>query len=447
MSPTASLRAKAVSPIKTQKSLMNSSLNLASPRLSSPTTDSPVFKRGGTFSNQKRGLLNKTLKEFDNQPQPMSPALQGRFQKLEQTSELSRKTANEMIETLKDKKDLEQKVSTLENRIKRLKFEDDVMLKKINATSEKTNKIMSYKKRRQVHLLEKELRANNKNKFVEKQREEFNQERSSRQESIRGSQDEMLRFKYDVGQYMRHQNEEGSTRKRQNEIARNEKNLLTIARVRSAERELQDVRQEKEDANRNELIRNYVEKMKVEKNRTGGLGSRLENLARLEDELFSKLSQTQALHKAKYNELEKTFNLKVTSSALEEANGVSVLKTKSDTTGLRPTNKSLGVMKFATAHALTKVVHHEEVGQEDEEEAHEEKHVEEEAAEGEEEEVVEGEEEAVEGEEAAVEEEEEVAEGEEQAVEAEEEEEVVEGEEEVVEGEEEVEYEEEEVEA
>eukprot|EP00331_Platyophrya_macrostoma_P013864 CAMPEP_0176421492 /NCGR_PEP_ID=MMETSP0127-20121128/9203_1 /TAXON_ID=938130 /ORGANISM="Platyophrya macrostoma, Strain WH" /LENGTH=465 /DNA_ID=CAMNT_0017802227 /DNA_START=33 /DNA_END=1431 /DNA_ORIENTATION=- len=399
---------------------------------------SPVFKRGGTFSNQKRNLLHKSLKDYQSSdPKQMSPAFKARIEKLELYKEASKRYAERMVQTVRTRKEMEQKVSTLENRVKRLKFEDDMLLKKITDTSHKTEKTMKAKIRHQETLIEKEKRIDALARYIEKRKEMVFQEKTIRQDALRESQDDLLRFKFDIGVHMRQENSVGRQTRIQKEEARVVRAKNIVERVRSEERSHYSHRQEKEDNHRYELSHQYLTKVEAEMKKTGELESRLDNLAKLEEQLFTRLSQTQALQK------ERTFNLRVSSTKIEDG-GMYVSKAQSDNTGLRISSlsKTLGLGKSATttnlAHRLVPDEREEDKsGQKEEgeeEQAQEEEVQEEEAAEeGEEEEQgeEEGEEEAVEGGEEEAEEEEEVVEGEEEAAEEEEVEEYEEVEEEV----------------
>ena len=402
------------------------------------TLTSPVYKRGGTFGSQSRGLLIKNPKELEkSQPVRIAPIIQAKLEKYEQYKDSGKASAGEMLQTMRDRKELLEKILAVENRIKRLDFEDKLMLKKINATAEKTEKVMANKIRHQEELATRESRKHVQEEVLEQKKEAVQQVKHVRKASLQESREKVMMYKQEVGLVVRQDIGAILQKKRENESVRVERNRSLVERVKSAEKVTQESRIEKEESVRVEASKRYSSKIEVEKNKNAELESKLESLAKLEEKCFAKLSQTQALHKAKYEELERTFNLKATPTKLEEGRVISVYKS-----GVA--DKKPMTLKSTVISISNKAVTKPEVKEEEE--------VEEEAQEEEEE--VEGEEEEFEGEEeAAEEEEEEVAEDEEEeqkgAAEeeeeaAEEEEEAAEEEEEAAEEEEEVEYEEEE---
>ena len=66
----------------------------------------------------------------------------------------------------------------------------------------------------------------------------------------------------------------------------------------------------------------------------------MKELAEREEQLFNKLSQTHALHKAKYEELERAFNIKVAPTREGEPNNEELLVSKAKTDTLKRSFKA-----------------------------------------------------------------------------------------------------------
>ena len=382
-------------------------------------------KRLGTFGNGKRGLLLKSTKEIEaSAPRPLSPSVQAKLEKHELFKNRAKNFGNDMLQNIKSRKELEEKVVIVSNRIKRLAQEDDIMQKKIKETAKKTEKVFNNKKRHQQELVDKQMKLNTRNESIENKKGEVGQERIQRVEFIRQSQDDMLRSKSQTGDVMRVDKSLCKKQKQDNIQVQYEKNKHLIERMRDEVKVHQETREIKEENYRVGIAAQYSDKMEGEKSKSYNLQSKLQELSKLEEQLFHKLSQTQALHKTTYDELEKTFNLKVTVSGMEGESDLTVAKAKSDNTVIKrfDLSKSLGIQKSATAQITPSrpvIVQKQEVKEEKPE-----------AIEGEEEEVEveEEEEEEVEVEEVEVEEETgaegEEVEYEEEEIEVEEEEEI-----------------------
>jgi len=234
-----------------------------------------------------------------------------RFDDIRQTRDDKRKMGIDVFDSMNQRKEMERQVNLLESRIRRLQIEENDMVKKINDTSDKTEKILDVKKRHQEHLFNKFMSTKNHDDGLVKKRQEINKEREDHKSNLREAMLGNYKNKHDIAYTVKAENNYGKVQKEEKHKETMEKNKTTIKKIVETHTEFLNTKLTKESENRENNNSQYMSRLENEKQKTNDLGDKYKELERLEQQLLEKLSNTYSVHQAKIQKLEKVFNYKV----------------------------------------------------------------------------------------------------------------------------------------
>jgi len=327
--------------------------------------------------------------------QPSETVLQ-RFDDMRQTRDEKRKMGIDVFDSLNQRKEIERQVDILESRIRRLQIEENEMVKKINDTTDKTEKILDVKRRHQEDLFNRFMSTKNHNNGLDKKRQEINKEREDHKTNLREAMLGNYKNKHDVAYSIKMENNYGKVQKEEKHKETMEKNKTTIKKINETHNDFINTKLTKETEMKETNNSKYVTRLENEKNKTEELNTKYKELERLEQQLLEKLSSTYSVHQAKIQKLEKVFNYKVTATQPvnigddDEENGVPEnKKAEPEANGEEgeeePEGEGEGEEEEAQEEEVEAEEEEEEGGEEEQEEEVEEEEAEEEEAEEEEE--------------------------------------------------------------
>lgn len=309
------------------------------------TSVSPFFRQD-LSPNRQRSPPPRS-----SSPVPMSQTVKERFFEIEKNKQQARETGKEAhVKSVRRKEMLDQ-VKILENRIKKLQQEEEVMMRKIQDTTQKTEKFTDVKKRRTDDLVTKAKRNQKQNEELNRKRQELQQERENQRRMLRQSVEESLRAKLEIANNVKMENKLNKMIKEEKFRVQKEKNQELINKIRSFEKSVIHSKVAREHDTKADLSQYYTEKINNDKEEAEMLEKKLRELAKLEEGMISRLNQTYSLHKSKFEELENVFNMRVTTPILQTEEEEALAKseivrqkpTKSEQepqdTGEKPSNK------------------------------------------------------------------------------------------------------------
>jgi len=221
------------------------------------------------------------------------------------------KLGNEGLDAVIHRKTLENQVAILENRLNKLKAEENIMSKKIKETTQKTDKILVSKRRRQDEIDMKEARTKKREEDLERRRLDLLKEREENRNSLKKSKLYNFKNKHDVAYSMKADNAYHKALKDEFKRRRDERNKEMISKVQNGLNISSTMRQSKDFIKREDVGHKYVERIEKDKEQADLLAAKCKELERQEHQMLEKLSQTYNLHKEKIVELEKAFTMRV----------------------------------------------------------------------------------------------------------------------------------------
>jgi len=223
----------------------------------------------------------------------------------------SMKLGAEGLDTYLYRKTLEKQVGTLENRLNKLKFEEELMAKKIKETETKTEKILSSKKRHQEDLQMKEWRAKKKEADIERRRMSARRDREESRDGLRKASLDTFKNKYERAYGVKVDNQRNKALKEHINKQIEERNRELISMVQKGSNTSMSIRIDKENKKVEMANKKYETMITNEKGKVDELNEKCKELELLENQMLERLSQSYSIHKAKVMELEKAFTMKV----------------------------------------------------------------------------------------------------------------------------------------
>jgi len=233
-----------------------------------------------------------------------------RYEESKRMRDAKKRMGGEIFETVNQRKEIEHQVTALETRIKRLQMEERQMIKKINETASKTEKILEAKKRHQEELHNKYLQNKAREEYLEKRRQEINQQRNEVKSHLRDAIIGTYKTKHDIAYTVKQENNYIKMLKEQKEQETLEKNKERIKQLNAQHQDFLVKHNRKISGN----DAKYYERLEEEKRKIYDLNDKYQELEKQEQALLQKLSATYNLHKAKIDQLEKVFSLKVSAT-------------------------------------------------------------------------------------------------------------------------------------
>lgn len=255
--------------------------------------------------------LNTEPENRDKSPRKFSEYALKRIESEKKSQMQGIRLGLEGLDSALHRKNLEYQVKILENRLSKLKLEEVSMAKKIKETSDKTDKILCSKRRRQEELQKKEMMNKKREEDLQRKREQINRERQELREGMRRSSLGCLKQKHEVACSTKYVNEQEKARKEDITKKRQEKNKEIISKVNGSANSSMTMKQTWNVNKVNEANQKYKEKISKDKEMSELLALKCRELENIEHQMLEKLSQTYNMHKAKIFELEKAFSIKV----------------------------------------------------------------------------------------------------------------------------------------
>ena len=221
------------------------------------------------------------------------------------------KLGAEGLDTFLYKKNMEKQVGTLENRLNKLKFEEELMEKKIKETEKKTQKVLACKQRHQEDLQMKEWRAKKKEQDIERRRSSARKDREESREGLRKASLDTFKNKYEIAYGVKVDNQRNKALKEHINKQIEERNKELISMVQKGSNTSMSMRIDKENTKLETANKKYQKVVAHERERAEELNEKCKELELLENQMLERLSQSYSIHKAKVIELEKAFTMKV----------------------------------------------------------------------------------------------------------------------------------------
>jgi chromosome segregation ATPase len=277
-----------------------------------------VFKSPNNKHNKTISLLSPSKSQtsvmattINNHKQQPSEIVLKRFEDVRQTRDEKKQLGTEVFENVNYRKEVEKQVSMLETRVKRLQQEEKEIIKKINDTSDKTEKIIGMKKQHQEHLVDKANRKKNIEDTTEKRRQEIIQYREDQKNQIQSSVLDSLNKRQLTATSVKNENGNLKDEKNTKQDETLNKNKDIIKKINETHAEFLARKQALEEQKKEKAKSGYNSKLETERKKTEDLQSKFKELEEMEQQLLKKLSNTYNVHQEKINKLEKAFNLKV----------------------------------------------------------------------------------------------------------------------------------------
>ena len=217
----------------------------------------------------------------------------------------------EGFDALIHRKTLEKQVEILENRLNKLKAEENVMSKKIKDTTSKTENILTSKRRRQDELVMRDLRNKKREEDLNRKKMELLREREENRNNLKKSKLYNFKNKHDVAYTMKVDNAYHKALKDDFKRRREERNKELISKVQGVSNLSMSIRQCKDLSKKDDVNHKYADRVEKDKEKADLLAAKCKELERQEHQMLEKLSQTYNLHKEKIVELEKAFTMRV----------------------------------------------------------------------------------------------------------------------------------------
>jgi hypothetical protein len=289
-------------------------------KVPSPANPTPSSKATPVNSEMRcisaRSSISKLYTEPSGTDQSKSPRLFSdyalkRMQSEKKAQRQGIRLGLEGLDSALQRKSLEYQVKILENRLKKLKLEEVSMAKKIKETSDKTDKILCSKRRRQEELQKKEMKNRKREEDLQRKRLEVMKDRQELREGLRRSSMGSLKQKHETACSTKIVNDQEKMRKEEIQRKRDEKNREVISKVNGGINSSMTMKYNREADKINEANNNYKERISKDREAAEDLAQKCGELENIEHQMLEKLSQTYNLHKAKIVELEKAFTIKV----------------------------------------------------------------------------------------------------------------------------------------
>ena len=314
--------------VSTLKNIENGSTNMKSPQYKTNTnmkqgTSSRISEYPNTpqkYVLDKNQLLDLSMNQT-NASKMLSRALSAgpemselALKRMEESKEIfieSKNTGKESLIAELGRKELENHVRILENRLMKLRIEEKNMHKKILDTSDKTEKTLQSKLRHQEELTEKEMKRTDLERQLEQKRQELNNKRESDTNTRKMKTQMMLQGKLSIATDVKDIKQDARSRKDSNKTHYLSQSTQLIQKIRGDDNSRKSERLDKENQKKTMAKTQFNGRLNTNKETKQNLESKLKELEEKEQFMIEKLKQTYDLHKNKYQEFQKVFNTKV----------------------------------------------------------------------------------------------------------------------------------------
>ena len=236
------------------------------------------------------------------------------LKRMEESKEIfieSKNTGKEALIAELGRKELENHVRILENRLMKLRIEEKNMQKKILDTSDKTEKTLQSKLRHQEDLTEKQMRRSDLERQLDQKRQELNNKRESDTNSRKMKTQMMLQGKQSIATDVKDIKQDARSRKDSNKTDYLSQSAQLIQKIRGDDNSRKSERLDKENEKKMMAKTQFHGRLNTNNETKQTLENKLKELEEQEQFMIEKLKQTYDLHKNKYQEYQKVFNTKV----------------------------------------------------------------------------------------------------------------------------------------
>jgi len=210
----------------------------------------------------------------------------------------------DVLNTTNQRREVERQVQCMENRIKRLQFEEMQTQKKINQVMEKTQKVLANKARHEEDLANKQMRIQKKELYEQQRREEIQNQKE--EAKLNNKKQKLNRWKnrFEDAYALKKTNDDYAKQAQTKKKEEEEKKKEAARRVREWERMSQKMRNMKKECDAKTNAEKYDVKAQLEKQKAQELEEKIKRLEEIEKELVARAGVTRSLHNAKLAELE-----------------------------------------------------------------------------------------------------------------------------------------------
>jgi len=260
-------------------------------------------------TESKSFILNNSLNV--SQTARLSDVVNQKTEERLQVGALSSKMNEAAMSSRAKRKEIEDQVALLENRINRLKKEEDEMMRKIAKTNEKTQITLMNKKRKQEDLNAKLLYKEQKEEEMRKLREKIAKERKNVRSGVRQAQLNTYRSKHNAVLDAKLENYNQKLIKEEIKKRVDDRNQTIIKTVNDMRDQIKSKKLGKETTQLSKVITKCAKQMDCDSQMLENLNKKYQHLAELEQVMLDNLGKTYDMHKSKIMELEEVFTMKV----------------------------------------------------------------------------------------------------------------------------------------
>ena len=217
----------------------------------------------------------------------------------------SRASGKIILETKNQRKEIATQVSSLENRIKKLRQEENQTMKRMEQASREIEKTLAVKNRKQGESVEKEQRSKAREESTQKRRAEINTGRDKAKMNASNAVMEMLKGRYVNAQTMKKEADEKKRVELERRKQEEERKRAVKEGIKSWIQSSKTVRSSQEGFMQKRNSVNYVERAKMEREKAQELIARSKELEDYERELIGQLTKAHEEYKARIGELQK----------------------------------------------------------------------------------------------------------------------------------------------
>ena len=238
-----------------------------------------------------------------------------RMEESKQIFENSKNAGKDALIAELERKELENHVKILENRLMKLHIEEKNMHKKILDTSDKTEKTLQSKLRHQEELTEKEMRRAELEHLLDQKRQELNDKRENDGNTRKIKTQEMLQERQNIATNVKDIKQDARNQKVSNKTYHLHQSSQLIQKIRGEDNTRKTERFDRENEKKMINKTQFHGRLQTNKETKQNLESKLKELEEQEQLMVEKLKQTYNLHKNKYEAYQRVFNAKVTIGA------------------------------------------------------------------------------------------------------------------------------------
>jgi len=252
----------------------------------------------------------------------MSEEVSKKIEERDQAVELSRKMSQTRLSFHNRRKEIEDQVSALEGRIKRLQKEDQEVTRKIIKTHEKTEETLQNKRRKQMDLEYKQALKAFREAELKHMKEKIANERRSIKAGVHQAVLKNQRMKLNTVLDVKADNYKNKLIKEDINKKENVKAQALRKSVVNTHEKVRTIALGKQIGDMNTFTMKNISRIDEDSQKYEQLSKKYEELAQLEQTMLDHLGKTYDAHKNKINELEKVFTMKVQPGVLNRKKSV-----------------------------------------------------------------------------------------------------------------------------